>query len=95
MFSNFANFRSNDEVESNSDSDNEEAPPAKMPRVQLDDEENETSISLPQELEEYARKYFTKHFSDKIIKDKILTQCPVPSNVDKPPKLDTVSTSRS
>ena len=77
MFSNFVKLRRNDE----NSSDDEEAPPAKMPRVQLDEEESETSISQPQELEEYARKYATRHFSDKAIKDKILTECPVPTNV--------------
>jgi len=36
----------------------------------------------------YARKYSTKHFSDKAIKEKILTDFPVPNNLPKPPKLD-------
>ncbi|XP_066935624.1 uncharacterized protein [Clytia hemisphaerica] len=87
MFSNLK-FRRNGRREREEDEEETSAPPEKMPRVELDEEDEDSSVSLLKELEDYARKYLTKHFSDKSIKEKILTDCPVPSNVDKPPKLD-------
>ena len=60
----------------------------KSARFELDESDDESSVVLREDLVKYARKYSTKHFSDKAIKEKILTDFPVPNNLPKPPKLD-------
>ena len=62
-------------------------PPEKIQRYELD-EEDENSVVLPEELVAFVSKYTKKHISDKVIKEKILSNTPVPSNVPVPPALD-------
>ena len=63
------------------------APPDKVQRCELDDEE-EDQVELPEELLAHLKKYSQKHFSDKVIKEKILEFLPVPKNVPKPSEMD-------
>ena len=43
---------------------------------------------LPDELASYANKYLQKFVQDKSLKDSILNENPVPTNITKPRKLD-------
>eukprot|EP00111_Clytia_hemisphaerica_P013734 TCONS_00040413-protein len=65
----------------------EEAPQEKVSRCELD-EDDEENLELPEELLAHLKKYSTKHFSDKVIKEKILDLVPIPKNVPKPPEMD-------
>ena len=63
-------------------------PPEKISRFELDDSDDESNVSLPDDLIKYLKKYMTKHISDKSIKEKILEENPVPSNIPKPHSID-------
>ncbi|XP_066920955.1 uncharacterized protein [Clytia hemisphaerica] len=65
----------------------EEAPQEKVSRCELD-EDDEENLELPEELLAHLKKYSTKHFSDKVIKEKILDLVPIPKNAPKPPEMD-------
>ena len=66
--------------------DGTEEPPEKMGRFELDDSDDESSVCLPSTLENFVRKYIRKHVGDKAIKERVLTDKPVPGNVDRPPQ---------
>jgi len=48
----------------------------------------ENSYELPQRLVEYMHKYFNAHIADKVVKEMILSENPVPSNVQAPKAID-------
>ena len=62
-------------------------PIAKRRRFELDSS-NEMSWELKQELVDYIHKYMKVHVSDKEIKDNVLYDNPVPSNIREVPQLD-------
>ena len=62
-------------------------PIAKRKRFKLDSS-NEMSWELKQELVDYIHKYMKVHVSDKEIKDNVLYDSPVPSNIREVPQLD-------
>ena len=72
----------------NSHHDDIEEPPEKMGRFELGDSDDESSVCLPPDLENFVRKYLRKHVGDKAIKERVLTDNPVPRNVDQPPAVD-------
>ena len=77
------NKRPHDEEEYDSD---QSFPPSKVQKLNLFEEESE--VKMPQALADQTNKYLRKHISDKILKEKILDENPVPSNIDVPPKVD-------
>ena len=62
-------------------------PPEKMGRFELDDSD-ESSVWLPSDLENFVPKHVRKNAGDKVIKKRVLTDNPVPGNVDKPSAVD-------
>ena len=64
-----------------------EQPPEKMGRFELDDSD-ESSVWLPSDLENFVPKHVRKNAGDKVIKKRVLTDNPVPGNVDKPSAVD-------
>ena len=62
-------------------------PIAKRRRFELDSS-NEMSWELKQELVDYIHKCMKVHVSDKEIKDNVLYDNPVPSNIREVPQLD-------
>ena len=64
-----------------------EQPPEKMWRFELDDSD-ESSVWLPSDLENFVPKHVRKNAGDKVIKKRVLTDNPVPGNVDKPSAVD-------
>ena len=71
----------------NSYHDEIEQPPEKMGRFELDDSD-ESSVWLPSDLENFVPKHVRKNAGDKVIKKRVLTDNPVPGNVDKPSAVD-------
>ena len=51
-------------------------------------DEEQHKWELPDELASYANKYLQKFVQDKSLKDSILNENPVPTNITKPRKLD-------
>ena len=51
-------------------------------------EEEEHEYELSEELSEYANHYMSKYINDKGLKEKILTENPVPTNIDKVKVMD-------
>ena len=51
-------------------------------------EKEQHEWELPDELASYANKYFQKFVHKKNLKDSILNENPVPTNITKPRKLD-------
>ena len=70
------------------ESDDEYTPSFKRQRFEAQSEETQFDWELPQELKEYAEKYFYKFISEKDLKESVLKQNPVPGNLKKPGKLD-------
>ena len=52
-------------------------PPEKTRRFEFDDSDDESSVCLPSDLENFVRKYIRKHVGDKAIKERMLTDNPV------------------
>ena len=69
----------------NSHHDEIEELPEKMRRFELGDSGYESSVCLAPDLEHFARIYMRKHVGDKAIKERVLTDNPVPGNIDKHP----------
>ena len=67
----------------NSHHDKIKEPTEKMGRFELDDSDNEFSVCLPPGLDNFVGKYMRKHVGDKPIKQRVLTDNPVPGNIDK------------
>ena len=65
-----------------------EKSPEKMGRFELDDSDDESSVCLPPDLENFVRKCMRKHVGDKAIKERVLMDNPLPVNVDKPPAVN-------
>ena len=63
-----------------------EEPKAKVQKLELFDEEN--AVELATDLAEQINNYVRRHVSDKVLKEKIMDNNPIPSNIDKPKKLD-------
>uniref|UniRef100_A0A7M5XL53 Uncharacterized protein n=1 Tax=Clytia hemisphaerica TaxID=252671 RepID=A0A7M5XL53_9CNID len=63
-----------------------EGPRAKVSCLELFEEDN--AINLRSDLADQINNYIRRHVSDKILKEKILEDYPIPSNIDKPQKLD-------
>ena len=63
-------------------------PPVKKQRFELGTDENEENWELPESNAEYIHKYMGAHIAEKEIKDSILYEHPVPSNIKKVPELD-------
>ena len=63
-------------------------PPVKKQRFELGTDENEGNWELPESNAEYIHKYMGVHIAEKEIKDSILYEHPVPSNIKKVPELD-------
>ena len=59
-----------------------------MEWIKLDDSDDESSVCLPSDLENFEGKYARKHIGDKGIKECVLMDNPIPGNVDKPPAVD-------
>ena len=85
MFS-FLCYRATESGKRNSEDDLEDPPPGKVAKLDLFEDEN--SISLPEQLADLTNMYIRKHVTDKVLKEKILDENPVPENVDQPLKLD-------
>ena len=62
--------------------------PAKKQRFKLERDEEEASWELPESNVRYIYKYMGTHNSEKDIKESILLEHPVQSNVKKVPELD-------
>ena len=73
----------------NSHHDEIEEPPEKILRFELDDSDDQSSLCLLPNLKNFVRKYMRKHVDDKTIKLRVLTNNPVPGNVDKSTPVDT------
>ena len=73
----------------NSHHDEIEEPPEKVLRFELDDSDDQSSLCLLPDLKNFVRKYMRKHVDDKTIKLRVLTNNPVPGNVDKSAPVDT------
>lgn len=69
------------------DEEHVEEPSAKRARFELDDDSHD-SWELPAALCDYVHKYMKSHIPDKDVKEKVLAQNPVPSNIRKVPELD-------
>ena len=69
----------------NSHHDGIEEPPENMERFELNDSDGETSVCLPPDLENFVGE---KHVGDKAIKESVVTDNPLPGNVDKPPAVN-------
>ena len=69
----------------NSHHDEIEELPEKMRRFELGDSGYESSVCLAPDLEHFVRIYMRKHVGDKAIKERVLTDNPVPENIDKHP----------
>ena len=69
----------------NSHHDEIEELPEKMRRFELGDSGYESSVCLAPDLEHFVRIYMRKHVGDKAIKERVLTDNPVPGNIDKHP----------
>ncbi|XP_066912456.1 uncharacterized protein [Clytia hemisphaerica] len=65
-----------------------EQPPAPTDRFELDPEAAEEKWELPNNLLEYIHKYIKLHVADKDIKDSIVWENPVPTNLKQVPDLD-------
>lgn len=63
-------------------------PPYKRQRFEAVAEEDNNMYELPEELAAYVNKYLERFVPDKGLKDSILYENPVPSNVIKPKRLD-------
>ncbi|XP_066927417.1 uncharacterized protein [Clytia hemisphaerica] len=63
-----------------------EGPRAKVSCLELFEEDN--AINLRSDLADQINNYIRRHVSDKILKEKILEDYPIPSNIDKPQNLD-------
>ena len=55
-----------------------------MGRLELDDSHDESFVCPSPDLENFVRKYIRKHVGNKAFKECVLTDNPVPGNVDKP-----------
>lgn len=69
----------------NSHHDEIEELPEKMRRFEFGDSGYESSVCLAPDLEHFVRIYMRKHVGDKAIKERVLTDNPVPGNIDKHP----------
>ena len=69
----------------NSHNDEIEELPEKIRRFELDDSGYESSVCLAPGLEYFVRIYMRNHVGDKAIKERVLTDNPVPGNIDKHP----------
>ena len=65
-----------------------EEPSAKKARFKLGVDAQDATWDLPTGLLDYIHKYMSSHISDKDIKENILSENPVPSNLKKIPELD-------
>ena len=63
-----------------------EEPKAKVQKLELFQEENDVELQV--DLANKINSYIRRHVADKVIKEKILDFNPIPSNIDKPQKLD-------
>ncbi|XP_066912059.1 uncharacterized protein [Clytia hemisphaerica] len=67
----------------------EEVPQEVVPdRFELDPDNSEEKWDLPENLLEYIHKYIKLHVTDKDIKDSIIYENPVPTNLKQVPELD-------
>ena len=62
--------------------------PFKRQRCEALADEEQQEWEIPDELASYANKYLQKFVQDKSLKDSILNENPVPTNITKPRKLD-------
>ena len=63
-------------------------PLGKMERIELDDSDDESSVCLHSDLNNFVGKYARKHIGDKDIKECVMMDNSVPANVDKPTAVD-------
>ena len=63
-----------------------EEPKAKVQKLELFQEENDVELQV--DFADKINSYIRRHVADKVIIEKILDSNPIPSNIDKPQKLD-------
>lgn len=76
------------DVDRESEEGRDYQPSFKRPRFEALADEKQYDYELPDEMADYLNKYMDKYVPDKDLKDSIMTENPVPSNVNKPKKLD-------
>ena len=76
------------DVDRESEEGRDYQPSFKRPRFEALADEKQYDYELPDEMANYLNKYMDKYVPDKDLKDSVMTENPVPSNVNKPKKLD-------
>ena len=66
----------------------DDEPPQKRQRFELGTENQDFDWELPSSLVDYLHKYIKCHVSDKDVKEKVLIESPVPTNIKPAPELD-------
>ena len=66
----------------------DDEPPQKRQRFELGTENQDFDWELPSSLVDYLHKYIKCHVSDKDVKEKVLVESPVPTNIKPAPELD-------
>lgn len=72
---------SSEEESQHDDSDEEQEKPAKIPRFRATSSEKKHKWKLPRDMARYVNKHLNKYIPEKDLKDSIMDQNPVPSNV--------------